>query len=109
MLRIYIDNCVDTLPSEFECYVPDYFDDAYEAEWFFDQFVREIIKEIDDSEVVGDGDSVNIYNTVLGNRPPQYLSSACKGLILLYKERVAINGDRLGDNCIPLLLKWQIA
>ena len=105
MLRIYIDNCVDTLPSEFECYVSDYFDDAYEAEWFSDQFVREIIKEIDDSEVVGDGDSVNIYNNVLGNIPPQYLSSGCKGLILLYKERIAINGDRLGDNCIPLLLK----
>ena len=105
MLYIYIDDGWDTLPDEYECYVSDYFDDVYEPDWFSDLFVRRIIKEIDDSEVVGQGKSVNIYNEILGNIPPQYLSSGCKALILLHKEDIKINGDRLGDNCIGLLLE----
>lgn len=105
MLYIYLDNAIDDLPKEYEGHVSDYFDDVYEPEWFSDQMVRQFIWEIDETKVVGDGISVNLYNEVLGNIPPQYLSSGCKGLILLYKEGIKINGDRLGDNCIPLLLK----
>ncbi len=105
MLYIYMDDGWGHLPEAYESYVSDYFDDIYEASWFTDDVVRTIIRDIDDSEVVGAGESVNIYNKTLGNIPPQFLSSGCKGLILLYKERVKINGDRLGDNCIPLLLK----
>lgn len=106
MLYIYVDNCLDELPSDYESYVSDYFDDAFESSWFSDDFVRKIIKEIDDSEVVGlEGASVNIFNKVLGNIPPQYLSSGCKALILLYIEGIKVNGDRLGDNCMNLLLQ----
>lgn len=105
MLYIYIDDGFGNLPEEYECYVSDYFDDVFESEWFSDKMVQRIIKVIDDSKVVGTGDSVNIYNETLGNIPPQYLSSGCKGLILLYKDNIKISGDRLGDNCIPLLLE----
>ena len=105
MLYIYIDDGWGNLPEEYESYVSDYFDDVFKPEWFSDDVVRNIIKEIDDSEVVGPGKSVNIYNETLGNIPPQYLSSSCKGLILLYKDDMKINGDRLGDNCVPWLLK----
>ncbi|MEI3139158.1 MAG: DUF4869 domain-containing protein [Lachnospiraceae bacterium] len=101
MLSIYIDDGWGNLPEEYESYVSDYFDDVFKPEWFSDDVVRNIIKEIDDSEVVGPGKSVNIYNETLGNIPPQYLSSSCKGLILLYKDDMKINGDRLGDNCVP--------
>ena len=105
MLNIYLDNCEEELPKEFESYVSQYFDEVYEPDWFSDDFVQTIIETIDKSKVVGGGKSVNIYNDILGNFPPQNLSSGCKGLILLYKEDVKINGDRLGDNCISLLLE----
>ena len=105
MMNIYLDNCREDLPKEFESYVSQYFDEVYEPEWFSDDFVRRMIKTIDKSEVVGIGNSINIFNDILGNFPPQNLSSGCKGLILLYKDDVKINGDRLGDNCIGLLLE----
>ena len=107
MLYIYIDDCKSVLPKEFESYVSDYFNDVYEPEWFKDEFVQRIIKEIDNSKVafIGNENSINIYNSTLGNIPPERLSSGCKGLILLYKEDIKINGDRLGDNCIGLLLE----
>lgn len=105
MLSVYFDNCKEELPKEFESYVSQYFDEVYEPEWFLDDFVRKVIKTIDKSEVIGTGISINIYNDVLGNFPPQNLSSGCKGLILLYQDDVKINGDRLGDNCIPFLLE----
>ncbi len=105
MLYIYLDNAIGELPKEYEGHVSDYFDDVYEPEWFSEEIVKQIIWEIDETKMIGEGVSVNLYNEILGNIPPQYLSSGCKGLILLYKEGIKINGDRLGDNCIPLLLK----
>ena len=105
MLHVYFDDCKKELPKEFESYVSQYFDEVYEPEWFSDEFVKKIIHKIDKSEVIGTGRSVNIYNEFLGNLPPQNLSSGCKGLILLYKEDIKINGDRLGDNCMVLLLE----
>lgn len=104
MLYIYI-NSGESNNEEFEGHVSAYFDDVYEPEWFSDKRVQRIIWEIDETRVVGEGVSVNLFNEVLGNIPPQYLSSGCKGLILLLKDDIKINGDRFGDNCIPLLLK----
>ena len=64
MLNIYLDNCREDLPKEFESYVSQYFDEVYEPEWFSDDFVRRIIKTIDKSEVVGIGNSINIFNDI---------------------------------------------
>ena len=105
MLYIYIEGDWKDSKDEYESYVSDYFDDVFEPEWFSDKMVQKLIKVVDDSKVIGEGESVNIYNKTLGNIPPKYLSSGCKSLILLYKEDIKINGDRLGDNCIPLLLE----
>lgn len=106
MLNIYINNYERPLSDDYVSYVSDYFDDEFEPEWFADDYVRSIIREIDHSQVVGEGYGVNIYNDVLGNIPPYYLSSGCKALILLYLgEGIKINGDRLGDNCMHLLLE----
>lgn len=103
MLSIYLNDWSDEeRSSEFEGHVSAYFDDVYEAEWFNDRFIARIIKEIDDTDVLSD---YILYNGVLGAIPPQYLSSGCKGLILLYKEGIKISGDRLGDNCVSLLLE----
>lgn len=101
MLNILIDNGRQNM-SDYESYVSDYFDDVYEKAWFLDEFIQKIITDIDCTEVKSD---YVLYNETLGEIPPQYLSSGCKALILLYKEDCKINGDRLGDNCIELLLK----
>ena len=70
MLSIYLDDCKEDLPKEFESYVSQYFDEVYEPDWFSDNFVKFIIEEIDKSKVVGDGQSINIYNDILGNFLP---------------------------------------
>lgn len=62
MLYIYIDDGFGNLPEEYECSVSDYFNDVFEPEWFSDKMVQKIIETIDDSKVVGTGNSVNIYN-----------------------------------------------
>ncbi len=107
MLYIYIDDGQQELPNGYVSRVSNFFDNDFEPEWFQDEFVRRILKEIDNSVVAGEGLGVNIYNETLGNIPPQNLSSGCKALILLYEygEDIKINGDRLGDNCIGLLLE----
>lgn len=103
MLRIYLNDWKNEKKAlEYEGRVSAYFDEVYEEEWFSDEFVVRIIKEIDNTEVVS---GKVLHNEVLGDIPPHYLSSGCKALILLYKEGIKINGDRLGDNCVPLLLE----
>lgn len=103
MLSIYLNDWKDEKKvSEFEGRVSAYFDEVFESDWFNDSFVKRIVNEIDDTVVVSD---YVLHNKTLGNIPPQYLSSGCKGLILLYKEGIKISGDRLGDNCVPLLLE----
>ena len=82
--------------------VRDYFDTSYEPEWFDDEFVRKIIKDIDNTTVVS---GINLYNEVLLGISPESLSSGSKALIILFEEDYIVNGDRLGDNCIELLLE----
>lgn len=101
MLSIFI-NKTPYDNKGFENYVSDRFDDEFEKDWFNNEFVKRIIEEIDDTEVVSD---VCLRSKVLGSIPPEYLSSGCKGLILLYMTDIAISGDRLGDNCVSLLLE----
>lgn len=48
--------------------VSGYFDAEYEEEWFKDDFVRRIIREVDETEVL---DGNTLYNETLGQIPPQ--------------------------------------
>lgn len=82
--------------------VRSYFDTGYEPEWFDDEFVRKIIKDIDKTTVVS---GINLYNDVLLGISPESLSSGSKALIILFEEDYVVNGDRLGDNCIGLLFE----
>lgn len=82
--------------------VRGYFDTSYEPAWFDDEFVRKIIQDIDKTTVVS---GINLYNDVLLGISPESLSSGSKALIILWKEDCIVNGDRLGDNCIGLLLE----
>ena len=101
MVNIMINNG-SVSQKEYEGYISDYFDMNFENEWFDDNLVREIIWEIDKTKVIS---NINLYNETLGNIPPQYLSSGCKALIVLYKDNIKVNGDRLGDNCWGMLFR----
>lgn len=101
MLRILINNGKQDI-SKYISNVSVYFDNEFENDWFEDDFVKKIISTVDNTEVLS---GLCLHNETLGDIPPQYLSSGCKGLILLYKEDIKINGDRLGDNCLELLLE----
>ena len=82
---------------------PLYFDGVFEPEWFDDPLVKEMVKDVDDSEVVG---PYLIISPVLGPIAPTHLSGGVKVLILLLKDPNFIyNISNCGDNCSHWLLE----
>ena len=80
-----------------------YFKYDYEDEWIVDPFVKEMILDVDQSEVLGSG---VIDSPVLGKIPPLGLSGGVKTLILVKFEPDKIfNASTCGDNCAKWLLK----
>lgn len=75
----------------------------YEDEWFDDPFVKEMVLDIDKSEVIS---PYLIISPVLGSISYDRLSGGVKVLIMLYKmpdmEQCASN---CGDNCLPAMVK----
>lgn len=82
---------------------PTYFDNQYEDEWITDPLVVEMIKDIDQSEVVGPH---LIISPVLGPISTKEISGGVKTLILLaFDESGKIfNASACGDNCA----KWIV-
>lgn len=63
-------------------YCPEiFFNHTYKFEWFEDEIVKQIIKDVDNSEVIGSC----VVSPVLGSIAVEKLSGGCKVLILLYK------------------------
>ena len=84
-------------------YVSNYFDAQYEASWLQSDMAKRIIKTIDDSEYVS---GEFIQSPVLGGISPRDLSTGCKALLIILNEPdTVVSGDRMGDNCYPLLLE----
>ena len=80
-----------------------YFKNTFRNEWLTDPFIIDMIKNIDNSEVLGNG---AIKSPVLGVIAPYTLSGGVKTLILIYKESDKIfNASNCGDNCAKWLLK----
>ena len=80
-----------------------YFKHAYEDKWITDPVAKEMIKDIDKSEVL---DSGVIDSPVLGKIPPVQLSGGVKTLILIKNEPEKVfNASNCGDNCAHWLLK----
>lgn len=85
--------------------VDSYFDVAYEPEWFEDPLVKEMVLDVDKSEVLS---PYCIQSPVLGQISPTRLSGGVKALILMLKmPELIVYGTSCGDNCA----KWiaQIA
>jgi hypothetical protein len=80
-----------------------YFKHVYKDEWITDEFSAEMIRDVDNSEVIGCN---LIQSPVLGQISPLQLSGGVKTLILIYKDSKRIfNASKCGDNCAKWLLK----
>ena len=82
---------------------PDtFFDNTYEDEWIVDELSRKMIKDVDNSEVVGPH---LIESPVLGPISQKELSGGVKTLILVNNDTNHVfNASACGDNCA----KWLI-
>ncbi|MBR0149545.1 MAG: DUF4869 domain-containing protein [Lachnospiraceae bacterium] len=83
---------------------PDlYFDNTYEDEWLNDPVSKEMVKDIDRSELVGPN---LVVSPVLGSIPVTRLSGGVKTLIQVWHDQDHVyNATACGDNCAQWLLK----
>ena len=83
---------------------PDaYFDNAYEDEWLLDARAKEMVLDVDRSELVGPN---LVVSPVLGSIPVNRLSGGVKTLILIDHDHDHVfNASACGDNCAEWLLK----
>ena len=98
MLKIFFGNREDAIYN-----TSVYFKNVYRDEWITDSFCCDMIKDIDQSIVVG---AHMIESPVLGPITPKDLSGGVKTLILIYKDREHMfNASNCGDNCAKWLLR----
>lgn len=82
---------------------PSYFDNVYEDEWIEDDFVKEMIADVDKSTVVS---AHVIESPVFGAITPQGLSGGVKVLILMLKDDSFVyNMSNCGNSCAKWILK----
>lgn len=98
MLRVYFGNRENAIYN-----TSVFFKHSYQDEWITDSFARNIIKDIDHSEVLEDN---TILSPVLGKIVPIQLSSGVKTLLLMkhYPGKI-FNAHNCGDNCAKWILK----
>lgn len=82
---------------------PVFFKNTYRDDWIIDPLDREMIKDVDKSEVI---DSGIIDSPFLGKIPPLSLSGGVKTLMLIHHipDKV-FNASQCGDNCAKWILK----
>ncbi len=98
MLKIYFGDMKDSIYN-----TSVYFKNQYEDEWIIQPLVKEIIKDIDKSEVL---DSNLIDSPVLGKISPLQLAGGTKTLILMINDDSRVfNASTCGDNCAKWILK----
>ena len=79
-----------------------YFSQAYMPEWIVDELSKQIIRDVDNSEVLS---PQVIQSPVLGTIPPTRLSGGAKTLILMAHDRSNVyNASTCGDNCAKWIL-----
>ncbi len=98
MLSIYYGDMPEAIynPARF-------FKNTYTDEWITDELSKEMIRDVDRSEVIGPR---VIDSPVLGGISPIELSGGVKTLIDIYKRPDKVfNASACGDNCAKWLLK----
>ena len=83
---------------------PDlYFDNTYEDEWMTDERSKEMVKDVDHSDLVG---PYLVVSPVLGSIPVNRLSGGVKTLIQIdHDPEHVYNASACGDNCAKWLLR----
>ncbi len=80
-----------------------YFKNTYKDAWITKELSKEMIKDIDKSEVV---DSATIDSPIFGKMSPTQLSGGVKTLILIANDKGHVfNASNCGDNCAKWLLE----
>lgn len=98
MVSVYFGNDKSSILN-----VDVYFNHVFEHTWLDDEFVRDMIKDIDNSEVLS---NQCIQSPVLGQIPPERLSGGVKTCIMLYKmDDFVPDLIVCGDNCEKWLSK----
>ena len=100
MLRIYYGD----LKRDDYIFNPNtFFNNTYEDEWIVDPMTKEMIKDVDGSEVVGPR---LIDSPFLGPISTERLSRGVKTLILMkFNSEYIFNASACGDNCAKWILK----
>lgn len=98
MLRIFLGDMPEAVYN-----TSVYFKNTYEEDWITQPLVKDIIKDVDKSEVL---DKALIQSPVLGKISPLSLSGGTKTLILVANDEEKIfNASTCGDNCAKWFLK----
>lgn len=98
MLRIYFGSLPDEIYN-----TEMFYENQYDRNWVMDDFAKEIIKDIDSSEVIAPD---LIKNDVFGSFSSTELSAGVKTLLLIKNMPNKIfNISNCGDNCAKYLLK----
>ena len=80
-----------------------FFKNRYQDEWILEDFAKEIIADVDRSQVL---DANTIQSPVLGNISPLQLSGGVKALLLMkYYPGKIFNASNCGDNCAKWILR----
>ncbi len=80
-----------------------YFKNTYEDEWLQDDFAKDVILGVDQSNVL---DTHLIESPVLGMIPPVMLSGGTKTLLLIKNcPDMVFNASTCGDNCAKYILQ----
>lgn len=78
-------------------YTDSYFNNNYQDEWMEDPQVKQIIRDIDSSELLN---PQIVMSPVLGAIPITQISGGAKAVILMLKmPHLLIHGNSCGDNC----------
>lgn len=99
MLNVYFGSCEDEIYNP-----PAFFVNQYEDEWITTDLSKEMIKDVDKSDVIS---SRVIDSPVLGPITPRELSGGVQTLMLMaYDESgYTFNASSCGNNCAKWILK----
>lgn len=86
-------------PDDMIEFVSGYFDHNYEDEWLEDPLVREMVLDVDNSEIVS---PYCVISPILGQIPITKISAGIKAVILMLKQDKPVWTPACGDNCT----KW---
>lgn len=98
MLNIYFGEMPDAIYN-----TNVYFNNTYKDSWITNPLTKDIIKAVDNSEVI---DDKTIMSPIFGNMSPKKLSGGVKTLLLIaFDKKKAFNASTCGDNCAEWILK----